>query len=90
MFTEPYDSAGTTLLGMGVDPTTAKIDQILEAIDKIGKASDAGQFRRFTGNDYSTDLAKGNVWVALAYSGDLVQLQADNPSSSSSTPTRGR
>ena len=30
-----------------------------------------GQFRRFTGNDYTTDLAKGNMWVALAYSGDL-------------------
>lgn len=79
MFSEPYDSAGTVLLGMGIDPTTAKIDQILEAIDKIQQAADAGQFRRFTGNDYSTDLAKGNIWVALAYSGDLVQLESDNP-----------
>ena len=26
-----------------------------------------------------TDLAKGNVWAALAYSGDLVQLKSDNP-----------
>ena len=79
MLSEPYDSASTTLLGMGIDPTTAKIDQILSAIEKIGQAADAGQFRRFTGNDYSTDLAKGNIWVALAYSGDLVQLQSDNP-----------
>jgi spermidine/putrescine transport system substrate-binding protein len=79
MFSEPYDSAGTVLLGMGIDPTTAKIDQILSAIEKIQQASDAGQFRRFTGNDYSTDLTKGNIWVALAYSGDLVQLQSDNP-----------
>ena len=79
MFSEPYDSAGTVLLGMGVDPTKASIDQILTAIEKIQKASDAGQFRRFTGNDYSTDLTKGNLWIALSYSGDLVQLQADNP-----------
>ena len=64
---------------MGVDPTTAKIDQILSAIEKIQQAADADQFRRFTGNDYSTDLAKGNIWVALAYSGDIVQLQSDNP-----------
>ena len=64
---------------MGVDPTTAKIDQILSAIEKIQQAADAGQFRRFTGNDYSTDLTKGNIWVALAYSGDIVQLQSDNP-----------
>lgn len=79
MLSEPYDSASSTLLGMGVDPTTAKIDQILKAIEKIGQANDAGQFRRFTGNDYSSDLTKGNIWVALAYSGDIVQLQSDNP-----------
>lgn len=79
MLSEPYDSASTTLLGMGVDPTDATLDQLLEAIEKIQQAADAGQFRRFTGNDYTTDLTKGNIWVALAYSGDLVQLQSDNP-----------
>jgi spermidine/putrescine transport system substrate-binding protein len=79
MLSEPYDSATSTLLGMGIDPTTAKIDQILKGIEKIQQAADANQFRRFTGNDYSTDLTKGNIWVALAYSGDIVQLQSDNP-----------
>jgi spermidine/putrescine transport system substrate-binding protein len=79
MLSEPYDSAMSVLLTMGVDPTHAKLDQILAAIEKISTANDAGQFRRFTGNDYATDLTKGNVWVALAYSGDLVQLQSDNP-----------
>ncbi|HEY6761958.1 MAG TPA: spermidine/putrescine ABC transporter substrate-binding protein [Baekduia sp.] len=76
---EPYDSACLVLLGMGIDASKANIDQILKAIDKINTAKNAGQIRRFTGNDYTTDLAKGNVWVAVAYSGDLVQLQADNP-----------
>jgi spermidine/putrescine transport system substrate-binding protein len=79
MFSEPYDSACTVLLGDGIDASSATIDQIKGAIDKIDEANKAGQFRRFTGNDYATDLAKGNVWVALAYSGDLVQLQSDNP-----------
>ena len=73
----------------GIDPSTAKIDQILGAIEKIEKANDAGQFRRFTGNDYTTDLAKGNVWVALAYSGDLVQLQSDNPDLRFAYPEEG-
>ena len=76
---EPYDSASLTLLGMGVDPSTAKLDQVLEAIEKIEKANADGQIRRFTGNDYTTDLTKGNVWASVAYSGDLVALQADNP-----------
>jgi spermidine/putrescine transport system substrate-binding protein len=76
---EPYDSACLVALGMGIDASKATIDEILKAIDKIGAAKNSGQIRRFTGNDYTTDLAKGNVWVAMAYSGDLVQLQADNP-----------
>ena len=79
MFSEQYDSAGSVLLLEGKDPTTATVDEQLAAIEKIGKANDAGQFRRFTGNDYTTDLTKGNIAIALAYSGDLVQLQSDNP-----------
>jgi spermidine/putrescine transport system substrate-binding protein len=79
LLSEPYDSASTVLLGDGVDCSKASLDDMLGAIDKIDKANQAGQFRRFTGNDYTTDLAKGNIDVALSYSGDLVQLQSDNP-----------
>jgi spermidine/putrescine transport system substrate-binding protein len=76
---EPYDSAGMVMLMQGVDATKATLPQIMTAIDKIQSAQKGGQIRRFTGNDYTTDLAKGNLWAAMAYSGDLVQLKADNP-----------
>jgi spermidine/putrescine transport system substrate-binding protein len=76
---EPYDSAGMVMLMDGIDSTHATLDQITNAIDKIEKAQKDGQIRRFTGNDYTTDLTKGNLWVAMAYSGDVVALQADNP-----------
>jgi spermidine/putrescine transport system substrate-binding protein len=89
LFSEPYDSAGTVLLGEGVDATRATLDQMLGAIDRIGEANDAGQFRRFTGNDYTTDLTKGNIAMALAYSGDLVQLQSDNPNLRFAYPEEG-
>jgi spermidine/putrescine transport system substrate-binding protein len=79
MLSEPYDAASTVLLGDGIDCSKATIDQLLGAIEKIKKANDDGQFRRFTGNDYTTDLAKGNAWVSMAWSGDMVQLQSDNP-----------
>jgi spermidine/putrescine transport system substrate-binding protein len=89
MLSEAYDSANTVLLGDGVDASKATIDQILGAIEKIDKANRGGQFRRFTGNDYTTDLAKGNVWVSLAYSGDLIQLQSDNPDLRFAYPDEG-
>lgn len=76
---EPYDSAGMVMLMDGVDATNASLDEIMAAIDKIEEAQNGGQIRRFTGNDYTSDLAKGNLWVAMAYSGDLAALQADNP-----------
>jgi spermidine/putrescine transport system substrate-binding protein len=76
---EPYDSAGLVSLSQGVDAKNATLDELLAAIEKIKQANDSGQIRRFTGNDYTTDLTKGNTWLAVAYSGDLVQLSADNP-----------
>jgi spermidine/putrescine transport system substrate-binding protein len=45
----------------------------------IKKAVDSGQVRQFTGNVYAPLLAKGDVWAAFAWSGDMVQLQIDNP-----------
>jgi spermidine/putrescine transport system substrate-binding protein len=67
------------LLLKGIKPSDATLQQKLNAIGEVGKIAAKGQFRRFTGNDYSTDLAKGNAWIAMAYSGDVVQLQSDNP-----------
>src|SRR5215204_2955943 len=89
MLSEPYDSASTVLLGDGIDCSKATLDQLLGAIDKIDKANQGGQFRRFTGNDYTTDLAKGNVWVSMAWSGDMIQLQSDNPDLRFAYPEEG-
>lgn len=79
MLTEPYDSASTVLIMQGKDPAKATLDDMLGAIEYIADQNAKGQFRRFTGNDFTTDLTKGNVAIVLAYSGDMVQLQADNP-----------
>lgn len=89
LLSEPYDSASTVLIMQGKDPATATIDDMLGAIDYISKAASKGQFRRFTGNDYTTDLTKGNVTLVLAYSGDMVQLQADNPNLRFAYPEEG-
>src|SRR5256885_1917765 len=74
------DHAGVTTKGPAQPQAgDATLKQKLEAIAEVGKIAKKGQFRRFTGNDYSTDLAKGNAWISMAYSGDVVQLQSDNP-----------
>jgi spermidine/putrescine transport system substrate-binding protein len=76
---DPRDAANFILLKNGKKPEDATIDDVLSAIQEIDKANRSGQIRRFTGNDYTTDLTKGNLWLCQAYSGDIIQLQADNP-----------
>jgi spermidine/putrescine transport system substrate-binding protein len=79
LLTEMRDSVPMTLKAMGIDPERATKDQWLAAVDKIDKAAQSGQVRKFTGNEYIKDLPKGDTWIALGWSGDAVQLQKDNP-----------
>jgi spermidine/putrescine transport system substrate-binding protein len=79
MLSDAHDCTSLVMLAQGVKPADAKLDDVMAAIDKIDQARRSGQVRRFTGNDYTTDLTKGNVDIAMAYAADLIQLKADNP-----------
>ncbi|MGW7054567.1 polyamine ABC transporter substrate-binding protein [Streptomyces sp. NPDC054887] len=76
---EMRDSVGMTLLDMGKDPGTFSDDDFDAAVARMQKAVDKKQIRRFTGNDYTSDLSKGDMAACLAWAGDIIQLQADNP-----------
>ncbi|MER7202694.1 ABC transporter substrate-binding protein [Streptomyces sp. CB01635] len=79
LLSEMRDSVGMTLLDMGKDPGTFTSDDFDAAIARMQKGVDSKQVRRFTGNDYIADLSKGDLAACLAWAGDIVQLQADNP-----------
>ncbi|MEU6607480.1 spermidine/putrescine ABC transporter substrate-binding protein [Streptomyces shenzhenensis] len=76
---EMRDSIGMTMLDMGKDPGKFTDDDFDAVIARLQKAVDKGQIRRFTGNDYTSDLAKGDLAACVAWGGDIVQLQADSP-----------
>ncbi|GAB1338122.1 spermidine/putrescine ABC transporter substrate-binding protein [Streptomyces sp. E-15] len=76
---EMRDSMGMTLLDMGKDPARVTGDDFDAAIARLQKAVDKGQIRRFTGNDYTSDLTKGDLAACIAWAGDVVQLKADSP-----------
>ncbi|MFH8697680.1 MULTISPECIES: polyamine ABC transporter substrate-binding protein [Streptomyces] len=65
--------------GNGVDITRWTADDFHEVCDQVEKQVGRGQIRRFTGNDYIKDLSSGDVLACQAYSGDVIQLQADDP-----------
>ncbi|KOG60687.1 ABC transporter substrate-binding protein [Streptomyces antibioticus] len=76
---EMRDSIGMTLLDMGKDPAKFTDDDFDAVIARLQKAVDKGQIRRFTGNDYTSDLTKGDFAACVAWAGDVVQLKADSP-----------
>ncbi|MFI9243267.1 PotD/PotF family extracellular solute-binding protein [Streptomyces sp. NPDC053086] len=73
------ESFALLMQGNGVDITRWTADDFHEVCDQVEREVHRGQIRRFTGNDYTKDLVSGDVLACQAYSGDVIQLQADNP-----------
>ncbi|MEV7381662.1 polyamine ABC transporter substrate-binding protein [Streptomyces lydicus] len=75
--------------GNGADITRWTADDFHRMTDQIRGLVRKGHIRRFTGNDYIKDLDSGDVLAAQAYSGDVIQLQADNPDIEFVVPQEG-
>lgn len=89
MLKEMADSVGLVMLQNGDDPSSVTDESFNRAIATVQAAVDSGQIRRFTGNDYSQPLANGDLAAAVAWSGDVVQLLADNPKLKWAIPEAG-
>jgi spermidine/putrescine transport system substrate-binding protein len=89
MLTELRDTVPLVMKCMGIDLNHVTEADWLKAIDKISAAADSGQIRRFTGNDYARDLTSGDVDAVIGWSGDAIQLQADNPNIKFVMPKEG-
>jgi spermidine/putrescine transport system substrate-binding protein len=84
-----YDDVTLVLKMDGVDPANATEEEWNKAIDQIDEAANSGQIRDFTGNAYSGPLVKGDLVAAVGWSGDAIQLQADNPNIKWIRPAEG-
>jgi spermidine/putrescine transport system substrate-binding protein len=89
MLQEMADSVGLVMLQNGDDPGSVTDESFDRAVDAVQKAVDSGQIRRFTGNDYAQPLTNGDLAAAVAWSGDIVQLLADNPKLKWAVPESG-
>ncbi|MEV3894309.1 ABC transporter substrate-binding protein [Streptomyces anulatus] len=86
---EMRDTIGMTLLDQGKDPGKFTDTDFDGAIGRLQKAVDKKQIRRFTGNDYTADLSKGDIAACVGWAGDIIQLQADNPDIRFAIPAAG-
>lgn len=89
MFTEMRDTFGLILLSMGVEPVSATVEDVERAQQRMIEQRDAGIVRGYFGNDYLDQLAQGNLWATMAWSGDVFALRLDNPNLEFIIPQEG-
>ncbi len=68
------DAMTLVMLANGDDPAKVTDKSWNAAFNRIKKASDNGQIRAFTGNDYAVSLANGDLSAAMSWSGDIAQI----------------
>lgn len=76
---EMRDTMGLILLDQGNNPADFTEEEWASAIASLTAAVDSNQIRQFTGNNYAQLLAQGTIKACVAWSGDIIQLQFDNP-----------
>jgi spermidine/putrescine transport system substrate-binding protein len=85
VLSEMRDTIGLIMWSQGNDPSKPfSQDKFDAAITRLEKEISNGQVREVKGNSYKDDLASGDVVAAMAWSGDIFQLNAQaraaNPS----------
>ena len=81
MFTEMRDTMNLVLLGMGVDPDDATLDDAEAAQQKLLRQREDGIVRQYYGNEYVQPIGNGDLALTMAWSGDILgkTLGANSP-----------
>jgi spermidine/putrescine transport system substrate-binding protein len=87
MFSETRDSMSFALLYNGVIPAEAT-EADLEAAQEV-MLEQAPCVRGYYGNEYAQGLADGSLAITMAWSGDVFQLQFDDPDLTFVVPDEG-
>ena len=87
MFSDMRDCMHLALLYNGIEPQNATIDDVKKAQKTL--LDQAPLVRKYYGNEYADDLSSGALALTMAWSGDVFQLQFDNPDLKFVVPEEG-
>jgi spermidine/putrescine transport system substrate-binding protein len=79
ILTEFGDSVGLSMLTQGKDLAAGSVVDAADGVDYLNSRAADGWFGGYYGNDFVDGLAKGEIDAGLAWSGDTIQAQIDNP-----------
>jgi len=79
MFADNQDLPNFALVGIGVDPAKSTEGDWRRAADRLKQQRDEGFVRAYYQQDYISPLSKGDLWITMAWSGDIFQANASTP-----------
>jgi spermidine/putrescine transport system substrate-binding protein len=89
MFGDTEDLPNSALLAVGVNPENSTQDDWKKAVAWLKKQRDAGLVRKYYEQDYIDPLSKGDLWISMAWSGDIFQANASGANLKFVVPKEG-
>ena len=79
MFSDTEEIGVFALLAVGANPETSTPDDWQRAADWLKQQQQAGVVRKYYDQDYAAALANGDIWLSMAWSGDIFQENISTP-----------
>lgn len=79
MFSDTEEIGVFALLVVGANPETSTPADWQRAADWLKQQRDAGIVRKYYDQDYASALANGDIWLCMAWSGDIFQENLSTP-----------
>jgi spermidine/putrescine transport system substrate-binding protein len=89
MVSEMRETIGLLMLARGADPSRATEAAADNALDRLEQLTSDGHIERFTYSEFTDALISGEFAACLAWSGDIIQLQAERPDIRFEIPAEG-
>lgn len=73
MFSDPQETGNIGMLAVGATPEQSTPSDWQKAADKLKEQRDKGIVRKYYEQNYIDALGKGDLWMSMAWSGDIFQ-----------------
>ncbi|MEU7003126.1 spermidine/putrescine ABC transporter substrate-binding protein [Nonomuraea sp. NPDC046570] len=77
MMLDSQELANFGMFALGIDPDKSGEAEWKKAAAKLQEQRDAGLVRKYYENDYIDALVRGDIWITMAWSGDVFQQIAE-------------
>jgi spermidine/putrescine transport system substrate-binding protein len=75
MMSDPQEVANFGMFALGIDPEKSTEADWRKAGEKLKQQRDAGIVRKYYDQSYIDAVSKGDIWLTMAWSGDVFQRQ---------------